>query len=131
MIKFPTDYGVRELCGNQVATRECYIAMMEMDNHLQAMNIEEHRTVTEPVERLEEILLDDSKNDRTTRIGTFANLIVRQALITFLKDNQDLFAWSHEDMSGIDPSVMVHRLNMSPFFTPIHQKKRVFVLERD
>ena len=131
MIKFPTDYGVRELCGNQVATRECYIAMMEMDNHLQAMNIEEHRTVTKPIERLEEILLDDSKNDRTTRIGTFANLTVRQALITFLKDNQDLFAWSHEDMSGIDPSVMVHRLNMSPFFTPIHQKKRVFVLERD
>ena len=131
MIKFPTDYGVRELCGNQVATRECYIAMMEMDNHLQAMNIEEHRTVTKPIERLEEILLDDSKNDRTTRIGTFANLTVRQAFITFLKDNQDLFAWSHEDMSRIDPSVMVHRLNMSPFFTPIHQKKRVFILERD
>ena len=30
--------------------------MMEMNNHLQAMNIEEHRTVTEPVEKLEEIL---------------------------------------------------------------------------
>ena len=131
MIKFPTDYGVGELCRNQVATRECYVAMMEMDDHFQAMNIEEHQMVIEPVERLEEILLDDSKNDRTTRIGTFTNLTVRQALITFLKDNQDLFAWSHEDMPGIDPSVMVHRLNMSPSFTPIHQKKRVFAPERD
>ena len=63
MIKFPTDYRVGELCGNQVAARECYIAMMEMDDHFQAMNIEEHRTVTEPVEKLEEILLDDSKPD--------------------------------------------------------------------
>ena len=34
MIKFPTDYGVGELCGNQVATCDCYVAMMEMDDHL-------------------------------------------------------------------------------------------------
>ena len=33
MIKFPTDYGVGELHGNQVAARECYIAMLEMDGH--------------------------------------------------------------------------------------------------
>ena len=26
---------------------------------------------------------------------------------------------------------MVHRLNVSPFFPPIQQKKRVFALERD
>ena len=31
MIKFPTDYKVGELCGNQVAARECYIAMFEAD----------------------------------------------------------------------------------------------------
>ena len=61
MIKFSTDYGVGELCSNQVAARECYVAMMEMDNHLQAMNIEEHQTMIEPIERLKEILLDDPK----------------------------------------------------------------------
>ena len=56
MIKFPTDYGVGELRGNQVAACECYVAMMEMDDHLQAMSIEEHSTKTEPVEKLEEVL---------------------------------------------------------------------------
>ena len=56
------------------------------------MNIKEHQTVTEPVERLEEILLDDSKNDRTMRIGTLASPTVRQALTTFLKNNRDVFA---------------------------------------
>ena len=91
MIKFHTDYGVGELHGNQVAAYECYIAMMEMDDHLQAMNIEEHQTVTEPVERLEQIPLNDSKPDRTTRIGTLISPTVRQALITFLKDNRDVF----------------------------------------
>ena len=32
MIKFPTDYGVEELRGNHVAARECYIAMLEMED---------------------------------------------------------------------------------------------------
>ena len=33
MIKFLTEYGVREARGDQVAVRECYIAMLEMDDH--------------------------------------------------------------------------------------------------
>ncbi|XP_065617836.1 uncharacterized protein LOC136062569 [Quercus suber] len=33
MIKFPTDYGIGELRGNQVTARECYIAMIEMEDH--------------------------------------------------------------------------------------------------
>ena len=66
MIKFLTDYGVGEFRGDQIATRECYIAMLEMDDHLQTMNIEEQRTMIEPVERLEEIPLDGSRLNRTT-----------------------------------------------------------------
>ena len=42
MIKFPTEYGVGELRESQVAARECYVAMMEMENQIQALNIEEH-----------------------------------------------------------------------------------------
>ena len=34
-------------------------------------------------------------------------------------------------MPGIDHLVIVHRLNMSPFFPPICQKKRVFTPKRD
>ena len=34
-------------------------------------------------------------------------------------------------MPGIDPSVMVHRLSVSPSFPPVQQKKRVFPSERD
>ena len=41
MIKFPTEYGVGEVHGNQVVARECYIAILEMDEHLQTMSIEE------------------------------------------------------------------------------------------
>ena len=131
MIKFPIVYGVGELRGNQVAARECYVAMMEMDDHLQAMSIEEHRTTTEPVEKLEEVFLDDSNHERTTKIGTLTSPVIRQELTAFLRSNRDVFAWTYEDMLEIDPSVIVHRLNVSPSFPPIRQKKRVFALERD
>ena len=56
---------------------------------------------------------------------------MRQVLTAFLRANQDVFAWSHEDMSGIDPSIMVHKLNVSSSFLPVRQKKRVFAQERD
>ena len=61
MIKFPTEYEVREVRGDQVAARKCYIAMLEMDDHLQTMCIEEQKMVVELVEGLEEVLLDDSR----------------------------------------------------------------------
>ena len=77
MIKFPTDYEVGELRGDQVAVRECYIVMLEMDDHLQTMNIEEQRTVVEPIEKLEEIFLDNSRPDRTTKVGTLTSPHVR------------------------------------------------------
>ena len=105
--------------------------MLEMDDHLQTMNIEEQRMMTEPVEKLEEITLDGSRLDRTIKIGTLASLTIHLALTTFLKANQDLFAWSHEDIPGINPSVMVHRLNVSPSFPPIRRKKWVFAQEQD
>ena len=85
--------------------------------------------MAEPVEGLEEILLDTSRLDRMTRISTPASLLIRQALTSFLRDNQDVFAWSHEDMLGIDPLIMVHRLNVLPTFSPVRQMKRVFAQE--
>ena len=44
-----------------MVTHECYIAMLEMDDHLQTMSIEEQRAVSKLVEGLEEILLDISR----------------------------------------------------------------------
>ena len=83
------------------------------------------------MEKLEEITLDSSDPGRTTKIGTLASPKIRQELITFLRGNRDVFVWSHEDMPGIDPSVMVHRLNVLPDFPSTRQKKRVFAPERD
>ena len=85
MINFPTEYGVGEVRGDQVAAQECYIAMLEMD--LQTMSIEEQRVIVESVEGLEEILLDNSRLERMTRIGTVTSSQVCQVLTPFLREN--------------------------------------------
>ena len=109
-----------------MAARECYIAMLEMADHQQTMCIGEQWTIAESVEKLEEVILDESRPGRTTRMGTLASPTVRQDLASFLRMNHDVFAWSHEDMPGIDPSIIVHRLNVNPDSSPVRQKKRVF-----
>ena len=100
--------------------------MLEMEDHQQSMCIGEQRTMAEPIEELEEVVLNESRPGRTTRMGTLASPIIRQDLAGFLRMNQDVFAWSHEDMPGIDPLVIIHRLNVNSASSPIRQKKRVF-----
>ena len=51
-IKFPTEHGVGQVQGDQLATRECYLAMLAMDEQVQMMNIEEKRMMAEPIEVL-------------------------------------------------------------------------------
>ena len=105
--------------------------MLEMNDYQQTMCIGEQWVVAESVEELEEVVLNDSRPDQKTRMGKLASWPVHQALTAFLRDNQDVFTWSHKDMPGINPSIIVHKLNVSPSFPPIRQKKWVFAQERD
>ena len=61
--------------------------MLEMEDHQQTMCIGEQRTIAEPVEELEEVILDESRPVQTTRMGTLASLMVRQDLASFLRMN--------------------------------------------
>ena len=70
LVKFPTEYGIRESHRDLMAARKCYIAMLEMDDRLQALNIERQQVTVEPTEDLEEIYLDNNFSGQITRINT-------------------------------------------------------------
>ena len=91
-----------------MAARECYLAMMALDEQVQTMSIKERRFVTEPTEVLEDIPLKEGNLEKFIRIGTSMKKKTKQDLIQFLRKSIDVFAWSHEDMPGIDPSVITH-----------------------
>ena len=95
------------------------MAMLALDEHVQTMSIEERRVVAEPTEILEDVLLQQDDPEKFTRIGTSMKEKMKEALVQFLKKNIDVFAWSYEDMPGIYPSVITHRLNIYPFSKPV------------
>ena len=115
----PTEHGVGQVQGDQLVARECYLAMLAMDEQVQTLNIEEKRVVAEPTEVLANISLDESNLERCTRVGVDLERKIKEDLVQFLKKNIDVFAWNHEDMLGIDPSVITHRLNVCPSFKPV------------
>ena len=131
LVKFLIEYGVKEARGDQAAVRECYVAMLDRDKQLSTMSIKDQRLVVKPMEKLEEVILDDDYPEIVIRMGTHAVDTTRQEFLLYLKSNIDVFARSHEDILGIDPRIMVHKLNISPYFTPIRQKKRAFAPERN
>ena len=83
------------------------------------------------VEALEIVILTENEITKTTRIGTTLGPEMRIRLIQFLKENLDVFAWSHKDMPSISPEVIQHKLNVNPERKPVQQRRRAFAPERD
>ena len=127
-VKFPIKSGVGEVRGDQVLARECYQAVLAAKENYTWMMEEKEE---DKVEALEEVELVEGKTTKTTRIGTTLSPEMRSRLIQFLKENLDVFAWSHEDMPGILPKVIEHKLNVNPEKKPVQQKRRAFAPERN
>ena len=74
------------------------------------------------MEALETVELTEGEASKTTKIGTMLSPEMRTRLIQFLKENLDVFAWSHEDMSGIAPGVIQQKLNVNPERKSVKQR---------
>ena len=82
-------------------------------------------------ESFKSIPLDIEDPSRKVRIGTELETATETMLITFLRERASTFAWSTDDLVGIDPSVAEHRLNIFPNTRPIRQKRRIHGEEKD
>lgn len=111
-------YGIGEVQGDQLVARECYLAMLAIDEQLLKIKIKE-RMVVKPIEVLDDVLLDESK-ENYTRIVISMEEKTKQELTQFLKKSEDVFSWSHEYMLEIDPSVITHHLNVSLSYKLVH-----------
>ena len=110
-VKFPTKNGVGEVKGDQVLAKECYPAMLAtMENHTWMIEKKEE----EKVEALETVELVYGEPMTITKVGTTMRADMKNNLVQFLKDNLDIFAWSHEDMLGISTEIIQHKLDVDP-----------------
>ena len=58
------------------------------------------------------------------KIGTTLSPATRKELIDLLQDYSDVFAWSYQDMTGLDTDIVVHRLPLREECMPVKQKLR-------
>ena len=82
-----------------------------------------------PSEGLEPIQLGDQP-EHLIYIGSKLAEGIKSPLIRLLEQNMEVFAWKQEDLGGVDPVVITHRLNVNPSFKPVKQKRRSFAPKR-
>lgn len=64
--------------------------------------------------------VNDSTQDM--KIRSMFSTELKELLVEFWRENSYAFASTRDDMSSIDPKVMVHHLNMDPSFHVAYEK---------
>ncbi|XP_025669810.1 uncharacterized protein [Arachis hypogaea] len=76
-----------------------------------------------PMDDLQQITLT-ADDKPCTYVGEALEGTDRARLIHILRQNADLFAWTPDDMPGINPEVICHKLAIDKTIRPVAQKKR-------
>jgi hypothetical protein len=70
------------------------------------------------------MLLCDDIAEQKVLLGSQLTKEQEKTLIRFLFNNKDVFAWSANDLCGVNMDVIEHSLNVDPSFRPIKQRLR-------
>ena len=71
-----------------------------------------------------EIVIIDTNPEKFFQVGAQLPTLEKQALIEFLQDNVDIFAWDACEAPEIDADFICHHLNVNPSITPRKQPPR-------
>ena len=69
-------------------------------------------------------MIIDTDPEKFFQVGAQLPTHEKQALIEFLRDNVDVFAWDACKAPGIDPNFICHHLNVNPSIIPRKQPPR-------
>ena len=104
-VKFPTAHGVGEIRGDQVLARECYqAALASGENHTWVIN--EPEPIPELLKTPQEVEIVPGDLTKVLKIRTTLLTSGKEKMISFLRENQDVFAEKHKDMPGIDRKII-------------------------
>uniref|UniRef100_A0A2N9GA71 Integrase catalytic domain-containing protein n=1 Tax=Fagus sylvatica TaxID=28930 RepID=A0A2N9GA71_FAGSY len=77
------------------------------------------------IEELEIVnLADEGEEPREVKIGTRCATEQKEALIALLREFHEIFAWSYQDMPGLDTDIVVHKIPLKPECKPVKQALR-------
>ncbi|RDX99077.1 hypothetical protein CR513_17926, partial [Mucuna pruriens] len=131
-MKYPTTRGVGAIWADSSTARRCYQDSLRIGQRRSAVNTlsleldprcHEERERPLPVEKLKEVQIGRLESQKT-RMGTTMTKKQEDELVQCLRRNSDVFAWSPQDMLGINPEFMSHRLSIINGARPVMQRKR-------
>uniref|UniRef100_A0A2N9G4K0 G-patch domain-containing protein n=1 Tax=Fagus sylvatica TaxID=28930 RepID=A0A2N9G4K0_FAGSY len=77
------------------------------------------------IEELEIVnLANEGEEPREVKIGTRCAAEQKEALIALLREFHEIFAWSYQDMPGLDTDIVVHKIPLKPECKPVKQALR-------
>lgn len=68
---------------------------------------------------------------RKLKIGAEMSEEDKNRITDLLMENEDVFAWAMDEMTGISPKVAIHQLNVDPHARPVRQKRRPYSVEKN
>jgi hypothetical protein len=83
-----------------------------------------------PVEETKKVPLFKGNNNKQVIISAIMDDKTEGELIQFLRNNNDIFAWSAEDLRGVDRSIIEHILDVNKNHPSIKQKLHKMSKER-
>ena len=66
-------------------------------------------------------LANKSKNEKPVEIGVNFPKDMKPELIALLKEFKEIFAWSYQDMPGLDTKIVVHKILVKLECPPVQQ----------
>ncbi|KAI5386512.1 hypothetical protein KIW84_072877 [Lathyrus oleraceus] len=79
----------------------------------------EEKIIQPHLENLETVNLGSEDRVREVEIGALMEESVKKGLIELLREYVDVFAWSDEDMPGLDTDIVQHFLPLNPECVPV------------
>ena len=73
--------------------------------------------------QLEEVDLRTTDKPRLVNVAKELPDEEKKAMVALLTDFRDVFAWSYEDMRGLDPQLYQHQIHLSTDAKPIAQRR--------
>jgi len=89
---------------------------------------EQRESLTE--DRVIQVDVGSQAHPKPISISESLTFIEREKLIALIRKYIDVFAWSYEDMPGLDPQIAMHRLNIKPDAKPVQQQQRFVLTSR-
>ncbi|KAJ8506676.1 hypothetical protein OPV22_007562 [Ensete ventricosum] len=137
IMKFPTRTGVDEVKSDPREFKQCYLTATTLFKKSRTEPVgtmplgpEESARDTHSTKKVLELSLDPNRPDKLVKVGSELTKNQQVQLIDFLRKNDDVFAWSPNDMSGVDPEIAQHYLNISLDARPVKQRPRKFAPDR-